>query len=215
MPRKRKNIGRGKKESLGPPKESAPKASRADRRAEKKADQKAKKAFSRAIHKIVEEQKPVTLTEHWTWGWVTPEQLFISPVILNVGKFPVGIAIWTKEILVAAKVRAEHAISEKLPLVQGQVPHYYQIGQEPGELDPTVYGQSALHMFRQALSMCMGKIKDAAEDEFKTGMVFIDPPIMKIDDEILVKMAKLDKIRLISCVQDWDLEAITAWTPDS
>lgn len=178
-----------------------------------KAERKARKTFEKALSRVARERNPVTLTDYWTWGWVTPENLFICPVVLNAGGFPVGIAVWTDEKLVKTKVRAEEAISQKLPLEQGQKPYHFQIGEE---LDPVVYGQSAVHMFRQAMvSMTMGKIKDVAEEEFRTSMVFIDPPLMRVDDEILVSMAKQDKLRLVSCVEDWDIDEITSWHPDN
>jgi hypothetical protein len=186
--------------------------SRKERRAAKKAEVKARKAFDKSMSKVARERTPISLANYWTWGWVTPANLFICPVVLNAVQFPVGIGVWTKESLVESKVRAEKAISEKMPLEYGQEPYHYQLGQE---LDPTVFGQSALHMFRQALfSMSMGKIKDAAEDEFRTSLVFIDPPLMKIDDEILVVMAKQDKLRLISCIEDWDIDQICSWRPE-
>jgi hypothetical protein len=60
----------------------------------------------------------------------------------------------------------------------------------------------------------MQKIAGVAEGEFAASMLFIDSPLLKIDDEVLMEMFRADKLRLLSCVEEWDMDEIVEWTPD-
>ncbi|MBD3216417.1 MAG: hypothetical protein GF311_27640 [Candidatus Lokiarchaeota archaeon] len=183
-------------------------------RAERVAEKKARKKFVKACNRITAAKEPFTIEGLWTWGFVTDvtgEDQYIAPLVINAGKFPVGVAVWRDERIVDAKVRAEHLISEKLPLPEGQRVVKYRIGDE---LDPEVFVKSALMMYRRAFQAHeMGQIAGAAEDEFATAAVFFDPPLMKVDDELLVRMVREDNVRMLQYLSDVDFQAVLAWQP--
>lgn len=202
MPKKRRNPNNSSSE---------PRNARKAKREEAKLEQKARKRFVRAAARVSVQVKPLSLCDYWIWGYVTDLDLFIAPVVINPARFPTGVAVWSTEDAVKRRVQAEHMISSSVPLPEGQKPHYYRLGEE---LDPEVFGKAAVHMYRQALQHHMGAIADVAEAEFRTGMVYIDPPSMLINDEMFVQMTREDRVRRIDLVSDWNLDEIVSWRPD-
>lgn len=167
----------------------------------------------KAMGKLSRQRKPLSIDGMWAWGYVTQDNLLIAPVVLNTVLFPVGIPIYTNEEAAKRRVEQEAVISRNLPLPDGQTVHHYEIGRE---LDPVTYARAGIHQFRNALNMhAMGEIKDVAENEYRNALVFIDPPILKVDDEMLLNFQNADKLRLISCVEEWDIEEICAWNQNA
>lgn len=178
------------------------------------AEKQARKKFVRACNKISKSKDPFSIEGMWTWGYSVSSEAgdqFIAPLVINASKFPVGIAVWRDEVSVDGKVKAEQVISQKLPLPEGQRVVKYQIGPE---LDVEVFIKSALHMYRHAFTAhSMGKIEGAAEEEFSTAAIFFDPPLMKVDDELLVLMTKKNDVRMLQYLEGIDLQEILAWKP--
>jgi hypothetical protein len=162
--------------------------------------------------RLSKKKQPVSVDGLWVWGYVSSDNKFICPVVINNAQFPVGLPVYTQEISVLRKVEGERAISQKIPLPAGQTVHHYQLGDE---LSPEIFVKAGLHMFRQAMTaLAMQKIAGVAEGEFAASMLFIDSPLLKIDDEVLMEMFRADKLRLLSCVEEWDMDEIVEWTPD-
>jgi hypothetical protein len=172
-------------------------------------ERSAQRDFMKAMTNISKKRESVSVDGMWVWGYVTDDNMFIAPPVLNARLFPVGLPVYTEEVMVERKVEGEREISKKIPLPAGQSVHHYQLGKD---LDFEIYAKAGLHMFRKSLSTFkLEGIKGAAENEFNNGLLFIDPPLLKVDDSILMLLYKRRKLRLLACVKEWNMAEVLAW----
>lgn len=153
----------------------------------------------------------IKLRDSWVFGYVTGDNNFIAPVVINENAFPIGFPLYSSVDSVRRQVEREQIIHSKIPLPDEQRVECFRIGEG---IDPDVYLFAVMHMYREAIRATpLAKIQDVAEGEFRQAKVFVDPPLMKVTADMVDELFQEDRVFPVSLVPDIDVGKVTSWRP--
>lgn len=147
----------------------------------------------------------------WVYGYETPDNLLIAPVVINMTNFPIGVAVYSSEGLLKARTAIESKIGDNLPLPGDQKIVHYQIGKD---IEFEVYCRAVLHMYRMGVKqMDLGGIKNIAEDEFRKAKVILDSTVMQLDADTLKTLRESGRVRRLRDIVEVNIAEVIRWRP--
>lgn len=147
----------------------------------------------------------------WVYGYVTPDNLLIAPVVVNMNMFPIGVAVYSSERLLKARTAIESKIGDNLPLPGGQEIQHYRLGEA---IEFEVYCRAVLHMYREGVrQLGLGGITDVAEDEFRKAKVILDSTVMQLNTDELKMLKQAGRVRRLRDVAEVNIANVIRWRP--
>lgn len=152
----------------------------------------------------------------YCYTFVTSDNLIVAPIIINETAFPVGVLAYSDKKLAEKRMSLEAKFTEKYltenPTVTKCPYSDVKLFQFEETISLDVYLQSSLFVFFQAINLTPLKgIAGIAEEEFTKCNVYLDPPILRVNDQISTALKAKGLVRPLREFTDVNLDGIIAW----